>query len=209
MGQTDNPESPRRLGDFEIVREIGRGGMGVVYEARQVSLDRPVALKVLSGGLSLTPKAVQRFHREAAAARHGEPLSDVCDAHSHALHACHRLFYEPGGYHFRDHFGAVECDCLVRGLRAGRRRGGRGGDVVVSWLIRGAVDQLVRLFPRPDKYLAPTFPPGYLGGAGRGISASDRAVGSRAVEKGNRSASTYGSTFLFRFPSRGLTPGKT
>jgi serine/threonine protein kinase len=58
----------RRLGDFEIVREIGRGGMGVVYEARQVSLNRKVALKVLSGGLGLTPKAVQRFHREAESA---------------------------------------------------------------------------------------------------------------------------------------------
>src|ERR687883_180434 len=57
--------SPQRLGDFEIVREIGRGGMGVVYEARQVSLNRKVALEVLSGGLSLTPKAVDRFHREA------------------------------------------------------------------------------------------------------------------------------------------------
>src|SRR5262249_4869069 len=64
-----DPESPnRRLGDFEIVREIGHGGMGVVFEARQVSLNRRVALKVLSGGLGLTPKAVQRFHREAEAA---------------------------------------------------------------------------------------------------------------------------------------------
>jgi len=58
----------RRLGDFEIVRELGRGGMGIVYEARQVSLNRKVALKVLSGSLGLTTKAVIRFQREAEAA---------------------------------------------------------------------------------------------------------------------------------------------
>src|SRR5580692_5755620 len=57
-----------RLGDFEVVHELGRGGMGAVYEARQVSLNRRVALKVLSGGLGLTGNAVQRFRREAEAA---------------------------------------------------------------------------------------------------------------------------------------------
>jgi serine/threonine protein kinase len=64
-GQSDNL---RCLGDFQIIRELGRGGMGVVYEALQISLNRKVALKVLSGTLGLTPKAVERFHREAEAA---------------------------------------------------------------------------------------------------------------------------------------------
>ncbi len=56
------------LGDFEVVREIGRGGMGIVYEAVQQSLHRPVALKVLNTGAIHSSKQVIRFQREAAAA---------------------------------------------------------------------------------------------------------------------------------------------
>ncbi len=58
----------RALGDFELLRELGRGGMGTVYEAVQVSLQRTVALKVLSPHVSSTPNAVARFRREAHAA---------------------------------------------------------------------------------------------------------------------------------------------
>jgi WD40 repeat protein/serine/threonine protein kinase len=56
------------LGDFRLVREVGRGGMGVVYEAEQISLGRRVALKVLPFAATLDPRQLQRFHNEARAA---------------------------------------------------------------------------------------------------------------------------------------------
>ena len=57
--------APVQLGDFRIVREIGRGGMGVVYEAEQISLKRRVALKVLQSGRLTDEMAMRRFQREA------------------------------------------------------------------------------------------------------------------------------------------------
>ncbi len=57
-----------RLGDFRIVREIGRGGMGVVYEAEQVSLGRRVALKVFPFAAVMDQRSLQRFKNEAQAA---------------------------------------------------------------------------------------------------------------------------------------------
>jgi serine/threonine protein kinase/WD40 repeat protein len=60
--------TPERLGDFRIVREIGRGGMGIVYEAVQESLGRNVALKVLPVGHRIGPLQLKRFEREAKAA---------------------------------------------------------------------------------------------------------------------------------------------
>lgn len=56
------------LGDFQLLREIGRGGMGIVYEATQLSLNRRVALKVLPFASSFDTKYLQRFRQEAHAA---------------------------------------------------------------------------------------------------------------------------------------------
>ncbi len=80
----------RRFGDFEIVREIGRGGMGVVFEARQESLGRRVALKLLPPALGASPAAAARFEREArAAARLAHP--NIVPVHA---------IGEAEGYHF-------------------------------------------------------------------------------------------------------------
>jgi serine/threonine protein kinase len=56
------------LGDFRLLGEVGRGGMGVVYEAQQVSLRRRVALKVLPFAAALDPRQLQRFKNESLAA---------------------------------------------------------------------------------------------------------------------------------------------
>src|SRR5215813_10193716 len=72
----DTPGQPRQataaplqqLGDYQMLREVGRGGMGVVYEAVQVSLDRRVALKILPLHASQEGKALEHFQREARSA---------------------------------------------------------------------------------------------------------------------------------------------
>ncbi len=59
------PSCHQRLGDFRIIREVGRGGMGAVYEAEQISLRRIVALKIMRFGNVADPEAIERFKREA------------------------------------------------------------------------------------------------------------------------------------------------
>ena len=67
----------RRFGDYRIVRELGRGGMGVVYEASDAKLGRRVALKVLPGAFAQEARAIARFKREAMTAARLEHESIV------------------------------------------------------------------------------------------------------------------------------------
>jgi serine/threonine protein kinase len=70
LASLDAPDAPQNgtVGDFRIIREVGRGGMGIVYEAEQISLGRRVALKILPFAATMDPRHLQRFQNEARAA---------------------------------------------------------------------------------------------------------------------------------------------
>ena len=95
---------------FRIRGELGHGGMGMVYEAFQDSLGRVVALKVLPANLALSPKAVERFRREAraAASLHNPHIVPVYDFGEH-----------DGLYYYT--MERIEGESLARGIRDRRR----------------------------------------------------------------------------------------
>ena len=90
---------PARIGGYRIMGTLGEGGMGIVYEAMQLSLDRTIALKVVRSDLARKEKFVERFLREAkVAARIDHPnvvtIYDTGEADGHLYMA---LQYVPGG----------------------------------------------------------------------------------------------------------------
>ena len=88
----DEPKAPKRIAGYEVLGFIGRGGMGNVFKARQVSMDRTVALKLLPSRLAQNERFVERLTREAhAAARLSHPnivhAYDVGEADGHCYFA--------------------------------------------------------------------------------------------------------------------------
>lgn len=67
VSEPPGPDGRSELGDFRFVRKLGQGGMGEVFLAHQISLDRPAAVKVLAKHLVAKPDFVKRFYREARA----------------------------------------------------------------------------------------------------------------------------------------------
>src|SRR6187200_156311 len=84
-----NAQLPRRSGGFELQRELGRGGMGVVYQAQELSSGRVVALKVLLAEHSVSAEAFERFQREARIA------ASISDSRCVFVYGAHRIDDSP------------------------------------------------------------------------------------------------------------------
>ena len=98
------------LGDFRIRREIGRGGMGVVYEAEQISLSRHVALKVLPFATMLDERSLQRFRNESRAAaslHHANIVPVFAVGHDRGAH-----------YYAMQYIDGQTLEAMIRNLRS-------------------------------------------------------------------------------------------
>ena len=124
-----------KLGNYQIVRRIARGGMGVVYEARDLKLDRTVALKTIVGGALASLEAVQRFQAEAQAAARIEhpgivPIHDVSSQNEIHYYVMGLVEGESLQAKIdRDSFSAMEAVTLVERIARAVAHAHRGGVV--------------------------------------------------------------------------------
>jgi WD40 repeat protein len=110
-------EAPKFFGDYELLSELGRGGMGIVLRARQLSLGRFVAVKFIAAERLNSPKAVERFHAEAEATAHLDHPNIV-------------PIYETGEVDGRQYFSMklIEGRTLTWHIAGPKRRNGRPPD---------------------------------------------------------------------------------
>ncbi|MFH0945255.1 MAG: protein kinase [Planctomycetota bacterium] len=127
---------PSVLGEFRLLREIGRGGMGIVYEARQESLDRRVAVKVLPPFFSIRKESLERFHREASMASR---------LHHPGIVRIHSVGDDHGIHYFSmDLVRGPSLDAVIGGLR------GWTVDTLDADRIRRTVEGLIQASGRPS-----------------------------------------------------------
>jgi serine/threonine protein kinase/WD40 repeat protein/tetratricopeptide (TPR) repeat protein len=175
--------APDRVGDYRILREVGRGGMGVVYEAEQLSLGRHVALKVLPTFGLINPVFLERFRREAKAAarlHHTNIVPVFGVGESDGLHYYAMQFIQGEGLdkvlhdlrRFRDGPGALQAD---RTLTVGNMTGS-----VAQGLWTGRFVFNDELLPTPKTDGPPT-----------GHDAADPAAPASRSELTNRTTGEY------------------
>ncbi len=140
-GQGASEPAAKQIGDYKIVREIGRGGMGVVYEAHQGSLNRRVALKILPFAAVLDQRQIARFRNEAQAA---------AQLHHPHIVPVFAVGQEHGVYYYAmQYIDGKSMDTAIQELRAvsgvtptqgtTRIRGAMGGSTSTIALHRGSV----------------------------------------------------------------------
>jgi serine/threonine protein kinase/tetratricopeptide (TPR) repeat protein len=135
-GERGEGAGARQIGEYRIVREIGRGGMGIVYEAHQKSLNRRVALKILPFAAVLDQRQIARFRNEAQAA---------AQLHHPNIVPVFAVGQEQGvNYYAMQYIDGQSLEQAIRELRANQQRqaanstkgGGGGGGSTTTLLVR-------------------------------------------------------------------------